>query len=177
MNINKIKGFTVVELMVTVSIVGILLAVGLPSLQDTMDRVETNSQIKSLVASLNFSRSEAIKRGVEVSVCPSSSGTDCAVDTWSDGWLVFVDVNDDANGAAGSVDVGDTVLRVYQGLGRNVLTYSAAIQQYNSQGFGTNSASQTFLLCPENGDANNAQSVEVSVTGRGRRIHTGLNCE
>jgi type IV fimbrial biogenesis protein FimT len=176
MNIYKIKGFTIVELMVTVGIVSILLAVGLPSLQETMDRVDTNSQIKSLVASLNFARSEAVKRGVEVSVCPSSLGIDCAADTWSDGWLVFVDANDDADGTAGSVDLGDTVLRVYQYSGNNILTYSAAIQQYNSQGFGTNDASQTFLLCPGSGDANNAQSLEVSVIGRGRRINTGLSC-
>src|SRR5690606_9222640 len=91
MNIKKIKGFTVIELMIMVGIIGILLAVGLPGLQDTISRISTNSQAKTLVSSLNYARSEAIKRGSLVSVCASDTGTDCVADTWSDGWLVFVD--------------------------------------------------------------------------------------
>ena len=176
MNVNKIKGFTVIELMIVVGVMGILLAVGLPSLQDTISRISTNSQAKTLVSSLNFARSEAIKRGSLVSICASSDGTDCAADAWSDGWLVFVDNNGDADGAAGSVDVGDEVLRVYQGLGSNSLTFSADIQQFDPRGFGTNAGVRTFLLCPEDDNSANAQSVEISITGRGRRIHDGLDC-
>ena len=54
MNINKIKGFTVIELMIVVGVIGILLAVGLPGLQDTISRMATNSQAKSLVALMHF---------------------------------------------------------------------------------------------------------------------------
>lgn len=176
MNIKKIKGFTVIELMIVVGVIGILLAVGLPGLQDTISRIGTNTQAKTLVSSLNFARSESIKRGTIVSICSSSSGTDCAADSWADGWIVFVDNNGDANGAVGSVDVGDEVLRVYQGLGGNSLTFTADLQQYDPQGFGTNAAARTFLLCPEDGNSANAQSVEIAVTGRGRRIHEGLVC-
>lgn len=176
MNFRKIKGFTVVELMIVVGVMGILLAVGLPGLQDTISRIGTNTQAKTLVSSLNFARSEAIKRGNLVSICSSSSGTDCVADAWADGWIVFVDNNSDANGAAGSVDVGDEVLRVYQGLGGNTLTFTADLQQYDPQGFGTNAAARTFLLCPEDGNSANAQSIEISLTGRGRRIHEGLVC-
>lgn len=176
MNIKKIKGFTVIELMIVVGVIGILLAVGLPGLQDTMSRISTNTQAKTLVSSLNFARSESIKRGTLVSICSSSSGTDCAANSWADGWIVFVDNNGDATGAAGSVDVGDEVLRVYQGLGGNSLSFTASLQQYDPQGFGTNAAARTFLLCPEDGNSANAQSVEISITGRGRRIHEGLVC-
>lgn len=176
MTIKKIKGFTVIELMITVGVIGILLAIGLPGFQDTISRIGTNSQAKTLVASLNFARSEAIKRGIPVSVCGSSSGTDCVAASWNNGWIVFADNNNDANGATGSVDTGDTVLRVYQGLGGNVLTFTGALQQYDSKGFGLNAAAQTFLLCPADGNSDNAQSVEISVTGRERRIHTGLIC-
>ena len=176
MNMNEIKGFTVIELMIVVGVIGILLAVGLPGLQDTVSRMSTNSQAKALVASLNFARSEAIKRGGVVSVCASSSGSDCAADAWSDGWIVFVDADEDATGGAGSVDAGDEVLRVYQGLRSGTLEFSEAMQQHDAQGFATNTAVATFLLCPEDGNSANAQSVEIALTGRGRRIHEGLDC-
>lgn len=176
MNINGIKGFTIIELMLVVSVMGILLAVGLPSLQNTVSRISTNTQAKTLVSSLSFARSEAIKRGGVVSICASSNGTDCAADAWGDGWAVFIDNNGDADGAAGSIDAGDQILRVYQGLGSNSLVFDADIQQFDPRGFGTNAGVRTFLLCPEDDNAANAQSVEISFTGRGRRIHEGLDC-
>lgn len=176
MNIKNSKGFTVVELMLVTGVLAILLTLGLPSLRDTIDAITINSQAKTLVSSLNYARSEATKRGGLVSVCGSASGTDCAADSWSSGWIVFVDNNLDADGAAGSVDAGDVILRVYQDLGGNELTFSADLQQYDSQGFGSNAGTVTFLLCPEDDDSDNAQSVEISVTGRGRRIHEGLAC-
>lgn len=165
-----------VELMLVSAVLAILITLGLPSLRDTISSISINSQAKTLVSSLNFARSEAAKRGSIVSVCGSASGTDCAADSWSSGWIVFVDNNLDADGAVGSVDAGDEVLRVYQASGANDFTFTESIQQYNSQGFSTNTATVTFLLCPEDGNSENAQSIEVSVTGRDRRIHQGLAC-
>lgn len=176
MRVKHSSGFTVIELMIVIGVVGILLAVGLPSLQDTINSINANSAAKTLVASLNYARSEAVKRGAVVSVCGSSSGTDCDAGSWSEGWIVFVDENSDADGEAGSVDAGDPVLRVYQGSGASVLTTTAAMQQFDAQGFGLNTTTNTYLLCPVDANSANAQSVELSVTGRARRIQEGLDC-
>lgn len=176
MSVKHSSGFTVIELMIVIGVVGILMAVGLPSLQETINSISANSAAKTLVASLNYARSEAVKRGAVVTVCGSSSGTDCDTASWSDGWIVFVDENADADGGAGSVDAADPVLRVYQGSGSNVLTFTAAMQQFDAQGFGLNATTNTFLLCPEDANSANAQSVELSVTGRARRIQEGLDC-
>ena len=46
MNIHKIKGLTAIELMIVVGVISILLAVGLPGLQDTIARMETNVKKK-----------------------------------------------------------------------------------------------------------------------------------
>ena len=166
---NKIKGFTLIELLMATAILGILIALSLPSFQDTIESMNTNSQIKVLLTTLNFARSEAIKRGGNVAICASNDGTDCDANDWSAGWIVFVN--------AGSVVAGNTILRVFDSLGANsVLTFTVNLFEYNSLGFSDTGGVQTFLICPSSNNANNARSIEIAVSGRGRRIEGGLAC-
>ena len=176
-NVNKISGFTLIELLIVVAILGTLIALATPSFQDTVEAANTNSQIKVMLTTLNLARSEAIKRGDDVHVCASDDGTDCDAGSWTNGWMVFHDANGDANGATGSVDVGDTIIRVFDTLGASsTMTFTANIFSYNSLGFSANGGTQTFLLCPTSGNANNARSIEIGPTGRGRRIEDALVC-
>ena len=62
------KGFTLLELLVTVSIAAILLAVGVPSYVTFIDNNRVTSQANDLLYSFNMARSEATKRGAEVRV-------------------------------------------------------------------------------------------------------------
>ncbi len=176
---NSIKnnGFSLIELLVVVAMLGVLLALAAPGFQDTIESANTNSQAKNIMSMLNLARSEAVKRGRNVAICASLDGLDCSAGDWSEGWMVFVDNNDDADGDTGSVDVGDTIIRVYDTLGAgSTLTFTLDLLQYDAQGFSTAGATQTFLLCPLTNNANNARSVEVGVSGRGRRIENGLVC-
>lgn len=176
-NGNKIKGFSLIELMVALAILSILLALSLPNFQDIIESSITNSQAKSLMTTLNLARSEAIKRGTEVGLCASDDGADCNAGTWSDGWIVFVDSNGDADGDAGSIDAGDIVIRVFEALGSDsVLTSTVDLFQYNSLGFSQTGGVQTLKLCPSSNNAANARSVEINISGRGRRIEGGLTC-
>ncbi|MDT8427355.1 MAG: GspH/FimT family pseudopilin [Pseudomonadales bacterium] len=173
-------GLTAIEMLIVLAIAGILLAVGLPGFQATVARMTTNSQAKILLSSLNLARSEAIKRHSVVAVCGSNNGVDCAAGAWNAGWLVFADNNADADGAAGSVDPGDVVLRVYTELGSgSSLSYPSAVLRYDSQGFGLNIPTtplQRFLICPASGIGEYAQAIDISITGRGARNNTGLVC-
>ena len=176
-NCNKNNGYTLIELLVTVAILSILLAVALPNFQDTIENNVTNSQAKLFMTTLNLARSEAIKRGTNVAICPSNDGLDCDAGSWSTGWVVFVDVNGDADGATGSIDVGDTIIRVFDALGADsVLTGTTNFLEYNSLGFSATAGVQTMKLCPSTNNADNARSVEIGVSGRGRRIEGGLAC-
>ena len=176
-NSRKIKGMTLIELLFVVAILGALLALALPNFTDTIEAANTNSQVKVMLTTLNLARSEAIKRGTDVSICASEDGLDCDVDSWADGWIVFVDNNGDADGLAGSVDAGDVVIRVFDSLGAgSTADFTVDLLSYNSLGFSATGGVQTFLICPSSNNANNARSIEIGPSGRGRRIEDGLAC-
>jgi type IV fimbrial biogenesis protein FimT len=92
----RTRGFTLIELMVTVTVLAILLSIGIPSFSDVIRNNRTAAATNSLVTSLNFARSEALKRGMPVTVCPANDAvnpTDCDGNStgWDKGWLVFSD--------------------------------------------------------------------------------------
>ena len=66
------RGFTLLEMMVTVAAVGILLAIGVPSFRYIANANRIATEANNLLGDLQFARSEAIKEGQSVSVCVSS---------------------------------------------------------------------------------------------------------
>lgn len=90
-------GFTLVELLVTVTIVSILLTIGVPNLTDFIRNTRVRSATFDLLSDLNFARSEAIKGGSKVTLCKSTDGAACSTATggYETGWLVFRDCDGD----------------------------------------------------------------------------------
>jgi type IV fimbrial biogenesis protein FimT len=87
-----IRGFTLIELMVTLTIVVILAGIAAPSFRDMIMNSRMSTQANDLLADLAVARSEASKRGVPVFVCASANGATCSSATnWTTGWLVFAD--------------------------------------------------------------------------------------
>ena len=80
-------GFTLVELMVTITVLAVLLGVGVPSFQATIQGNRITTAANDLVAALQYARSEAVRRGVNVTVCSSNDQATCS-GTWTDGWVV-----------------------------------------------------------------------------------------
>ena len=84
------RGFTLLELMVTVSCAAVLLVVGVPSFVSFVQNNRATTDTNELVTALNLGRSAATQRGGVVSVCSSSNGTTCSNDVdWSSGWVVL----------------------------------------------------------------------------------------
>ena len=104
------SGFTLIELVVTISVAAILMALAVPSFRSTIQNNRVTGQANEFVTSLTLARSEAIKRGRNATVCISSDGTSCTGSNWAGGWLVWVDSNGD-----GVLGAGETV-RVHEAL-------------------------------------------------------------
>ena len=105
MSSRRSKGFTLVELMVTIAIVAILATIAFPSFQNTIrsNRIATASnEATGLVA---LARSEAIRNKRGGGVCGSADGASCD-GTWSKGMLAWADVDAD-----GGFTTGEVVLR------------------------------------------------------------------
>lgn len=107
------SGFTLIELMVTLGVALILMTIAVPTFRDLVIRNRLTVYTNDLIGAINYARSEAIKRGQSVTLCKSSSGTDCTTtgSQWENGWIVFVDADAD-----GSLDAGETLLRVWPAL-------------------------------------------------------------
>lgn len=67
------RGFTLVELIVTVAVFAILMAVAVPSFQTTMQRNRLTTQANELLAAVQASRSEALRLNQTVRFCTTAS--------------------------------------------------------------------------------------------------------
>ena len=92
LNMDKEPGFTLVELLITIVVVSILLAAGVPAFQSFIKNNRVTAQANDLISTIQLARSEALKRGVNTVVCASNEPAKCTgKDTWADGWIVFSD--------------------------------------------------------------------------------------
>lgn len=82
------RGFTLVELLVSMTVLVILITIAVPSFYSLIQNNQARALGNSVATALNFARSEAIKRNTAVQVCPGSS-TNCN-GSWTDGWRVQI---------------------------------------------------------------------------------------
>ncbi len=88
---KRASGFTIIELMITVVVLGIALTFAVPSMQQFIMNNRMTSQLNLMSSNLAMARSEAIKQNMPVLLCPSGGGATCSESNWESGWLVFVD--------------------------------------------------------------------------------------
>jgi len=91
------KGLTLIELLVTIIVLSILLAVAMPNFSSLIDDQRLKNAASDLYAALVYARSEAIKRNHFVAICAKNTASDGCLNAtdWAKGWIVFLDSDGD----------------------------------------------------------------------------------
>lgn len=151
---NNDNGFTLVELLITVSILAILATVGVPSFQAIIQNSRATALTNDLVSALNLARSEATKRGIAVSVCATNNN-------WLNGWRVEPGNNCNAN-------IND-VIRVWpQTPPNSVILTNIANLGFDATGarLDAGAAETSFQVHSQNCSGERSRILRVSTTGR-----------
>jgi len=163
----KVKGLTLTELIVAISITGISLGIAAPNFSNIINDNRMTTHYNELLAALALTRSEAIKRQMRVTTCQSSTGYSCTKDSsnWQKGWVVFTDRDVD-----NQIDNDETILHVHQALPEGIhLSFGARTRvAYHATGYAVGGSNGTFLFCDHRGD-NSKKGLVISMSGRPRK--------
>jgi type IV fimbrial biogenesis protein FimT len=147
-------GFTLLELLVTISVAAIILSVGVPGFLSFIQNNRAVTHTNDLVTALNLGRSEATRRGTGVVLCSSTNGTTCSdSNDWSNGWIVRTS--------------GGTLLRSWpeRSGGAGVLTGNVSQIQFQARGSIAGVAPLLLVRLP-NCSGNQGRDVAVNLAGR-----------
>ncbi len=124
----KARGFTLIELMISLTIVGILAVVGLPSLTDFIAEQRVRTAASDLVSEIAFARAKAVEQSRRVIM--ERLGV-----AWDQGWRTYVDVNNNGTYEAGT----DIEIKRFDGFGTGAASATGRLYSCSPVGdFATN---------------------------------------
>jgi len=153
------KGVTLVELMVTVSIVAIILTFVGPSIQSILIKNRIVAEINEISSLIQYARHHAIDEQAQVIVCPSTDYSVCSTD-WSAPKIVFID--DDDNAIRGATE--ELLVTTGETSETSLMTNTTNIIKFAETGEANLAAE--IVLCHKDGAAKYARSMSVSLQGR-----------
>ncbi|MEN9903641.1 MAG: hypothetical protein RLZZ555_206 [Pseudomonadota bacterium] len=165
-------GLTLIESIVTLSIVAILASLGAPSFQTLIRSERLTVYSNSMLSTIWLARSEAIKRNARITLCKSADGKSCTTaGDWAQGGLLFVDSNGN-----GKLETGEPIVKQLKELASGwKTTGNSPVADYISylptgQALQANGSLQmgTLTICQQSTESSNAMQIIISSTGRPR---------
>lgn len=185
---DKQNGMTLIELLITIAVIAVSLALGLPAMSEFIKNNRLTGQTNSLVTAIQVARNEAVKRNTGTTICARNPGTGTCSggNDWTNGWLVFSDLDQDGdldgNGScttAAEERTKECILRsdnaiikaTATGTDSNIL-FMPDGRKFNAGG--TPLAEATITLKADN--CIRKQVRKVTVTAQGRTVTTTEDC-
>ena len=138
-SIRAQAGISLTEVIVTMGIAAMLMAIGVPSYRYVTYSNRATTEINTLLGDMQYARSEAVKEGQAVTMCPANAAYNACVGTtsWQSGWIIFSDVNNNQT-VASTADI----LRVRQAFSSQppdtlVSDNTMEFVTFNREGFAT----------------------------------------
>ena len=161
---NTQRGFTLVELLITLAIASILITVAVPSFRTIVLDNRLSTHANDFIADIQLARSEAIKRQRNTQICISTTFANnpptCTGGTnWTAGWIVWVDIDRD-----NAVDAGE-VIQVHEPFSGNATLTSAAKSSFRYDSIGLVDGADTLTLCD---DRNGERGRQITISNAGR---------
>ncbi|WP_199096639.1 GspH/FimT family pseudopilin [Dyella sp. ASV21] len=159
---SRDHGFTLIELMVTLAVVVIITVVAIPNLRTFVQNVRRDSVVDGLVASLHYTRNQALSTDQTTLICAGTTGVGCTGGTWGGGWEVLaLPANASTVSLTSHAIVTTSATPTLKALnGSTSLTF-------NGQGLVTNmpsAGSETIVVCDSRG-SNYARAVFINTVG------------
>lgn len=165
---NNGKGFTLVELMVALGILGLTMAIAVPNFVTLINDNRISSSASDFVGALQLAKAESAARTSPATICKSNiAGTGCVTTgDWQQGWIVFSDINGNA-----AVDApADVVVLDHEALDSRITFNDAGATNsitFNPSGRTSITGTQVLIMCDARGFAESAKGILVTMTGRG----------
>ncbi|QQX81512.1 GspH/FimT family pseudopilin [Shewanella sp. KX20019] len=168
--IKRQTGFTLIELIVTLAISTILMAIAVPSFNSLYAYVRADINIRKIQQSIQLARNHAITYGMRVTVCPIESQR-CSTD-WQQNISVFTDT-----GQANTIDGSD---RLIYSLGpfnpQDSILFNRAAIKFQPDGLAAGS-NGTLKYCPDSSLGSYAKAIVINRSGRARFSSSNdINC-
>jgi len=164
----RVRGFSLVELLVTLGIATILMSIAVPTYRTISMNAKQTGAVNELVSGMHLARNTAITLNTRAAVCATSNGATCEVIGWNKGWIVFRDMDNDQ-----FRDANETIL----GMAPGVTGLSISSSQFplaftyrpNGRVMNASLAANTgeFALCDSRG-SEHAKVVILDMSGRPR---------
>ena len=161
--LHPTRGFTLLELLMTVALAALLLALGIPSFAAIAARQKQSVEINALFHAVHLARKESIMRKKVVSLCPSFDGASCTPGLdWSGGFLMFENRDRDE---PPEIDPGEPILwRHHAGVHSRI---SANRRGFTLRATFKRATNGTLVVCDHGGRVP-PKALVISYTGRPR---------
>ena len=153
-------GFTMIELMVTLAVAGILMGLALPAFNGFIDQRNMAAQGNEMILAFALARSEAANRGTTVSV--QAADPSASTNEWGPGYCVVL-------GTPGNCTTANTVLRRFEGADDNTFNETINDDQtfsFNSRGLLISGTAAAIALCSTDTSEDPGRNITISVIGR-----------